>query len=202
MRAAAPDTSAAPVSDRTCPAAMGRRAETEQYCVSLSAENSGTSWAPAGQRPLPWSSSPRSPDRPKAFPATRSNRVRRSAMQSFHVWKVCESWPENHLIGCEQCLRILRKRAFVEIAQSKVQFFWTGIAIERMPIHIANLGRIVRVRLHAFHQIRRALLHERAVHNEQLLQRRRRQIALRRGHSGIGKIVKREHSIPVSYTHL
>ena len=44
-----------------------------------------------------------------------------SRRESLFVLSV-KSWPENHLVGCQQRLRVLRQRSLVQIAQRQVQF--------------------------------------------------------------------------------
>ena len=52
--------------------------------------------------------------------------------------------------------------------------------------------------VHALHQVACALLHERAVHDEQLLQRRSSQFAPRSRHHRVGEIVERQQRIQAS----
>ena len=65
-------------------------------------------------------------------------------------------------------------------------------------VHGPNLCRHVRCVVHPIHQMACALLHERTVHDKQLLQRRRGQFAPWSCHHRVGEIVKCQQRIQAS----
>src|SRR6266705_1005691 len=103
-----------------------------------------------------------------------------------------ESGPKDHLVGREERLGVLDQRRLLEESLRESKFGFAGVTAEHAAVETAHLRVYVRFPFHAPRERFDTLLNERAVHDEQLLERRGRGLALRAVHRGFGKIVELE----------
>src|SRR5882724_11383063 len=95
----------------------------------------------------------------------------RTGIESCAAAKAFPSWPEDLLIGSKQHLRVLFNAALAEISHREVQFLGAGVPRQNSAIQAPYLRWIVSLRFHALRERASQLMHERAVHQKELLQR-------------------------------
>src|SRR4051812_5884669 len=108
------------------------------------------------------------------------------------MWGAADSRPKDYLVGGKEGLGVLGEAGAREKVFGEAQLVLGGVAAEGAAVDAAHFRGGVGFVCDGFREGGGAVLDERAIHDEELLERGGGDLALRAVHAGAGEVVEGE----------